>query len=147
MSALAGVRLAVSYEGQAAIELETLSAAATCAAMPYAVALDGDIGAAAAGPRMGAADWVGARAAGSGVLSPRPAVVRLAPLMGAILDDLESGAAPGAVGARFHATVAALVLRELPPGPCCDRPGDCRAGRRCLPEPAACRALRETPES
>ena len=30
--------------------------------------------------------------------------------MGAILDDLESGAAPGAVGARLHATVAALVL-------------------------------------
>ncbi len=110
VSALAGVRLAVSYEGQAAIELETLSAAATGVGSPYPFALDGDIGAAAAGPRMGAADWVAARAVGSGVLSPRPAVVRLAPLMGAVLDDLESGAAPGVVGARLHATVASLVF-------------------------------------
>jgi hydrogenase maturation protein HypF len=109
VSALAGVRLAVTYEGQAAIELETLSAAATGAATPYPFAFDGDI-AAAAEPRMGAADWVAARATGSGVASSRPAVVRLAPLMVAVLGDLECGAAPGAVGARLHATVAALVI-------------------------------------
>jgi len=111
VSALAGVRLAVTYEGQAAIELETLSAAATGAATPYPFAFDGDVAAAAAGPRMGAADWVAARAAGAAP-SPGPATVRLASLMGAVLDDLESGAAPGVVGARLHATVAALVLES-----------------------------------
>ena len=36
--------------------------------------------------------------------------MRLAPLFAAVLDDLEAGAAAGAVGARLHATVAAFVL-------------------------------------
>ena len=36
--------------------------------------------------------------------------MRLAPLFAAVLDDLEAGAAAGAVGVRLHATVAAVVL-------------------------------------
>jgi hydrogenase maturation protein HypF len=36
--------------------------------------------------------------------------VRLAPLFSALLDELAAGAAAGAVGARLHATVAAVVL-------------------------------------
>jgi hydrogenase maturation protein HypF len=41
---------------------------------------------------------------------PAPAVVRLTPLFLSVLDDLEAGAAAGAVGGRLHATVAAVVL-------------------------------------
>ena len=113
VAALAGVRHEISYEGQAAIDLEMRSAAGGA---PYPYAVEGDVEAAASAPRMGAGEWVGAHAARAasggeaGAGGPAPAVIRLAPLFAAALDDLEAGAAAGEVGARLHATVAALVL-------------------------------------
>ena len=81
---------------------------------PYDWTLDGDPGAAAAGPLLGAAEWVAARASrdadqGDVDAIAAPAVVRLAPLFAGVLEDLEAGAAPGQVGARLHRTVAELV--------------------------------------
>ncbi|HEX5640755.1 MAG TPA: carbamoyltransferase HypF [Thermoleophilia bacterium] len=124
VAALAGVRHTISYEGQAAIELEMMASGQmlrAAGAAPYAWSLDGDPGAAASAPRAGAAEWAAARAAvaraASGLhlvpdvpLEPAPAVVRLAPLMAGVIADLEAGAAPGAVGARLHVTLAAVVL-------------------------------------
>jgi len=120
VAALAGVRHEISYEGQAAIELEMRSPAA---GEPYEYAIAGDAGAAATAPRRGAAGWAAADVAPpsgdatvprsdepAGAREPAPAVVRLAPLLAGVLGDLEAGVPAGAVGARLHATVAALVL-------------------------------------
>ncbi|HTX68165.1 MAG TPA: carbamoyltransferase HypF [Thermoleophilia bacterium] len=112
VAALAGVRLAISYEGQAAIELEMMASGREVrhlASRPYAWTLDGDAGAALAGRLHGAAEWVAARAGGGETGAP-PAVVRLAPLFAGVLDDVEAGAAPGLIGARLHRTVAELVI-------------------------------------
>jgi hydrogenase maturation protein HypF len=106
VAALAGVRHEITYEGQAAIELEMRCAAGS---EPYPYALEGEVEAAACAPRRGAGAWVAAHAAG-GATGPPPAVIGLAPLFAAVLDDLEAGAAAGAVGGRLHATVEAFVL-------------------------------------
>jgi len=110
VAALAGVRHEITYEGQAAIELEMRSAAG---GEPYPYALEGEVEAVACAPRRSAGEWVAARAANTGETGagePPPAAVRLAPLFAAVLGDLEAGATAGAVGARLHATVAAFVI-------------------------------------
>jgi hydrogenase maturation protein HypF len=107
VAALAGVRGAVTYEGQAAIELEMMS---RDGAEPYPYAVEGDVDAALSSVYVDVA-LLAAHAPGSAPGTPRdPLVVRLAPLLGAVLDDAEQGREPGLVGSRLHATVAALVL-------------------------------------
>ena len=103
VAALAGVRLAISYEAQAAIELEMLSRPG---AAPYEYVLDGDAAAAAAAALPAGA---GAGVEERGPADVRPAAVRLAPLLAGVLEDLESGCRADHVGDRLHATLAALV--------------------------------------
>ncbi|MBN2203516.1 MAG: carbamoyltransferase HypF [Thermoleophilia bacterium] len=107
VAALAGVRGSVTYEGQAAIELEMMSRAG---AEPYPYTVEGDVAAALSSVYVDV-PLLAAHAPGSAPGAPRrPLVVRLAPLLGAVLDDAEAGCAPGFIGSRLHAAVAALVL-------------------------------------
>jgi len=83
LAALAGVRSAVTYEAQAAIELEMVSAAGA-APYPFDVEEGAGVGGAA--------------------------VVRLGVLLEAALADLEAGGGAQVVGSRLHAALAAIVL-------------------------------------
>ena len=91
VSALCGICLESTYEGEAAILLE---AAADEDADPWSVAQDN---AAPAG-----CDAAAAHGAPAGSLDIRP-IVR------AVVNDLQAGTAPAVVSSRFHATLAALV--------------------------------------
>ncbi len=84
VASIAGLRQHVSYEGQAAIELEA-AAAPQADATPYPFAFHEN------GPT-------------------EPADMDWGPLIEALLADLKEGAPPGLVAARFHATLVEMLL-------------------------------------
>jgi hydrogenase maturation protein HypF len=80
VSALCGVRREVSYEGQAAAELEAAAAPGRCEPYPFSIA-------------------------------PGPVEeADLRPTIRAVAADLRRGAAVAAIAARFHETLASVVL-------------------------------------
>ena len=83
VSAIAGVRLVADYDAQAAIELEVKAMEAAASEDRYAF----DI-----------AEEAGCR------------VVKLAELFGAIVRDVKLGVTPSVVAARFHRTLADMIV-------------------------------------
>jgi hydrogenase maturation protein HypF len=83
VSSLAGVRQAVAYEAQAAIELEGLSRECDCGAVTYAFGIDD---------------------------SGSPVIIDPGPVVAAVVDDVRTGVPRGVIGARFHRAVADLIV-------------------------------------
>ncbi|MBV9816948.1 MAG: carbamoyltransferase HypF [Solirubrobacterales bacterium] len=113
VGALCGLRAEVSYEGQAAVELEAAARRVGGAGAGHVCDADGMSGAAGAGrvcdtDGMSGAGYAIELVAGSDglILDPRPAVRALA-------DDLARGIEVPAVAARFHAGLAAATVAAL----------------------------------
>ena len=89
VSSLVNCRQRASFEGQAAIDLESATSAGVEDAYPFAIGK---------GPT---ACWS---------WQAPPTVIDWAPTIRAILSDLAAGAAPGIVAARFHNTLVEMIV-------------------------------------
>ncbi len=111
VAALCGLRPAVTYEGQAAVELEAACDPWAHGAYPLPVRPDGD---------------------GRLVLDARVTI-------GHVVEDLAHGTCAGIVAARFHDGVAAATAQACATHRGARRSHDGRALRRRVPEPAPAR--------
>ena len=111
VAALAGVRQSVSYEAQAAIELEALVAKRRAMGDGRAV-----VGATHASPPPSPPHAAPAPSpAPEGVYDfawrhGTPAQIDWVPVIAAVVDDVRAGVSPAMIGARFHAAAANLIL-------------------------------------